>query len=76
MAWMTWEFLMRRLQEIFQKPQVVHRFERRGMDCVAAKIAQEIPMFFDDDRIDAAGLSTPGWRHRVIWGISVEMAAI
>jgi hypothetical protein len=39
------DFLMRQLQEIFQKPQVVHRFERRGMDCVAAKN----PMFFDTD---------------------------
>jgi hypothetical protein len=47
------EFLMRQLQEIFQKPQVVHRFECRGMDCVAAKIAQKIRMLFKDDRIDA-----------------------
>ena len=51
---------MRQLQEIFQKPEVVHRFEGRGMDRVAAKIAQKIRVFFENDRIDAgAGKEKP-----------------
>src|SRR5580704_8216147 len=51
---------MRKLQEIFQKAELVHRFEGRGMDRVAAKIAQKIPMFFENDRIDAgAGKEKP-----------------
>ena len=53
-------FLMRQLQEIFQKAEVVHRFESRGMDRIAAKIAQKICMLFKDDRIDAsAGKEKP-----------------
>jgi len=44
---------MRQLQKLVQKAEVVQRFERRGMDRVAAKIAQKILMFFNDDRIDA-----------------------
>jgi hypothetical protein len=42
---------MRQLQEIFQKAELVHRFEGRGMDRVAAKIAQKIPMFFENERV-------------------------
>ena len=54
------EFLMRKLQEIFQKAKVMHRFESRGMDRVAAKITQKLRMFLEDDRIDAgAGQKKP-----------------
>ena len=54
------KFLMRKLQEIFQKAKVVHRLEGRGMDRVAAKIAQKIRMLFENDRIDAgAGKEKP-----------------
>src|SRR5580693_9326407 len=51
---------MRQLQEIVQKAELVHRFEGRRMDRVAAKIAQKICMFFENDRIDAgAGKEKP-----------------
>jgi hypothetical protein len=45
-------FLMRQFQEIFQKAEIMQRFKRRGMNCIAAKIAQKVSMLFDDDRID------------------------
>src|ERR1700693_1803239 len=51
---------MRQLQEIVQKAELVHRFEGRRMDRVAAKIAQKIRVFFENDRIDAgAGKEKP-----------------
>ena len=46
-------FLMRQLQEIIEQAEFVHHLERRGMDRVAAKIAQEIGMFLQHDHIDA-----------------------
>ena len=36
------DLLMRPLQELVEQPELVHHLERRGMDRVAAEIAQEI----------------------------------
>ncbi len=42
------DFLMRTAQEFVQHPEFVHDLEGRGMDRVAAEIAQEIGMLFED----------------------------
>ncbi len=46
-------FLVRQAQEIRKQPQFVHELERRGMDRVAAEIAQEVRVLLEHDHIDA-----------------------
>ena len=46
-------FAVWELQELIQQTQLVHQLKRRRMDRVAAKIAQEIRMFFQHHDIDA-----------------------
>src|ERR1700731_2916638 len=54
------DLLMRQLEKIIEKAEVVHRLEGRGMDRVAAKIPEKIGVFFENDRIDAsAGKEKP-----------------
>src|SRR6266446_7008145 len=42
------EFLMRELEKFFQQPELVHELESGRMNGVAAKIAVEISMLFQD----------------------------
>jgi len=51
------QFLMRALEEVFEKPELADDFERRGMHGVAAEIAQEVAVLFQHDDVD------PGARH-------------
>src|SRR5215475_13798921 len=58
--------LMRTLEEFFEQPELVHHLERRGMDGVAAEVAQEIGMLLEHQDVDAgAGEEKaehhPGW---------------
>ena len=46
-------FLMRALEEIVENAELVHELERRGMDGVAAEIAQEIGVLLQHHDIDA-----------------------
>ena len=45
--------LVGQLQEFLEQAELVHHLQRRGMDGVAAEIAEEIPMLFEHDDIDA-----------------------
>jgi hypothetical protein len=47
------EFLMRAVEEVFEEAEFVHEFESGGMDGVAAKIAEEVGVFFEDKNFDA-----------------------
>src|SRR5262245_29069322 len=40
---------MRQRQEFVEQAELVHHFERRGVHGIAAKVAQEISVFFDYD---------------------------
>src|SRR5262249_28148731 len=46
-------FLMRQFEEFFEQTKLIHCFHRRGMAGVAAEIAEEISMLFEDERINA-----------------------
>src|ERR1700719_5076897 len=46
------DFLVRALQELVEQAQFVHDLERRGVDRIAAEIAQEISMFFENENRD------------------------
>jgi hypothetical protein len=45
--------LMRQLQQIVQQPQLVHHFERRGMDRVAAEVAQKVGVLLQHQHVHA-----------------------
>jgi hypothetical protein len=45
--------LMRLAQELFEQTEFVHQLQGRGMNGVAAKIAQEILVLFQNDHFDA-----------------------
>ena len=47
------QLLMRPLEEIVEHAKLVHDLERRGMDGVAAEIAEEIGVLLQHDDIDA-----------------------
>jgi hypothetical protein len=46
-------FLMRPLQKAFEQAELIHYFECRRMNRIAAKIAQEIAMLLQNNHIDA-----------------------
>ena len=54
---------MRQLQELVQQTEFVHQLERRGMDGVAAKIAQEIAVLLQHDDIDAGARQQKAEHH-------------
>ena len=45
---LVWNF-----QEFVEQPKLVHQFERRGMDGVAAEVTQEIGVLLQHDNVDA-----------------------
>ena len=45
--------LMRQLQELIEQAKLVHDLERRGMDGVAAEVAQEVGVLLQHHDIDA-----------------------
>jgi hypothetical protein len=44
---------MRYFEETIEQTELVHQLERRGMDSVAAKIAEEIGVLLQDDNVHA-----------------------
>ena len=45
--------LVRQLQEVVQDSELVHHLERRRVDCVAAKVTQEVGVLLEHDDRDA-----------------------
>jgi hypothetical protein len=45
-------FLVWALQELVKQAQLVHDLERRGVDRIAAEIAQEVGVFFENENRD------------------------
>ena len=45
--------LMRAPQKIIEDAELVHDFERRGVNRVAAEVAQEVGVLFEDQDVDA-----------------------
>ena len=51
------------LRELIEQAELVHDFERRGMDGVAAEIAQEIGVFFQHQHIDTSARQQEAQHH-------------
>ena len=47
------QLLMRPLEEVVEQPELIHDLERRGMDGVAAEVAEEIGVLLQHDDLDA-----------------------
>ncbi len=46
----TLDARMRQLEEVVEQAEFVHQFQRRGMDGVAAEVAQEVGVLFQHRR--------------------------
>ena len=46
-------FLVRQLEELVEQTELAHHVEGRGMDDVAAEVAQEVAMLLEHDDVDA-----------------------
>ncbi len=57
------DLAMRQAQERLEQSQFLHQVQRRGMDGVAAEIAQEIRVFLQYDHIDAGAGQEVGQHH-------------
>ena len=53
-------FLVGLLEELTEEAELVHNFERRGMNGISAEIAQEVGMLFEDQDGDHAGRTPAG----------------
>jgi hypothetical protein len=47
------KLLMRQAQKLVQQPQLMHEFQSRGVDRVAAEIAKEVGVLLEHDDVDA-----------------------
>ncbi|HYC24473.1 MAG TPA: hypothetical protein VEC58_00420 [Roseiarcus sp.] len=47
------DLLVRQFEKSFEQPQFAHEIERRWVDRVAAKVAQEVGVFLQDDDVEA-----------------------
>ena len=47
------DLLVRQLQELVEEAELVHHLEGRGVDGVAAEVAQEVGVLLEHDDIDA-----------------------
>jgi hypothetical protein len=56
-------FLMRQLQELSEKPELVHKLESRRVDRIAAEIAEKIRVFFHHDDLDACAREQESEHH-------------
>ena len=59
----TLDARMRQLQEFIEQAELVHQFERRGMDGVAAEIAQEVGVLFQHGDGDAGARQQKAEHH-------------
>jgi hypothetical protein len=57
------DILMRDGEKCIEQAQLVHQFERRGVDGVAAKIAKEVGMLLEYDDIDARAREQEAQHH-------------
>ena len=57
------DLLVRQLEELVEQPELVHQLQRRGMDGVAAKVAQEIRVLLEHDDIDAGAREQEAEHH-------------
>ena len=55
--------LMRQLQEVVEQAELVHHLERRGMDGVAAEVAQEIGVLLEHHDVDAGARQQKAEHH-------------
>ena len=55
--------LVRQLEEFVEQAQLVHHLERRGVDGVAAKVAQEVRVLLQDDDVDAGARQQEAEHH-------------
>ena len=56
-------FLVRAIEKLVQQPQFIHQFERRRMDGIAAKIAEEIFMLFKDKDVNTGAREKESQHH-------------
>ena len=54
---------VRQLEELIQQAELVHDLERRGMNGVAAEIAQEVGMLLQHDDVDAGARQQEAEHH-------------
>src|SRR5262249_12030975 len=66
-------FLMRQLQEIVEQAELAHHVQRRGMNGVAAEIAQEVGMLREHDDVDA-GAREQEAEHEPAWSAADDAA--
>ena len=57
------DLLVRQAQELVEKSQFLHDVERRGMDRVAAKVAQEIGVLLEHHDVDAGARQQKSQHH-------------
>ena len=62
-AKMPCHFLMRQLQEVLKPAELFHHSQRRGMDRVAAKIAEEILVLLEHRYLDAGACQKHAKHH-------------
>jgi len=55
--------LVRQLQELVEQAELIHDVQRRGMDGVAAEIAQEVAVLLEDDGLDAGARQQKAQHH-------------
>ncbi len=56
-------FLVRQLQEFIEQAKLVHDVQRRGMDGVAAEVAQEVGVLLQHDGPDAGARQQEAQHH-------------
>ena len=56
-------FLVRQLQEVVEQAEFVHHVQGRGMDGVAAEVAQEVAVLLQHDAPDAAARQQKAQHH-------------
>ena len=59
----AFQLLVRHFEEFVEQAELVHQFERRGMDGIAAKIAKEVGVLFQHDDIDAGAREQKAEHH-------------
>src|SRR5262249_36325110 len=57
------DLLVRKLEELLEKSELGHQLERRGMDSVAAEIAKEVGVLFQNDDFDAGARQEKSEHH-------------
>jgi len=65
--------LVRALQEFFEKAEFVHQLESGWVDGVAAEVAEEVGVFFEDEDVDA-GAGEEETEHHAGWAAAYYAA--